>query len=307
MSMGVLLLFLLAGCAAGWLLRRLSGAIRWVQRLSRYALWALLGLMGAKLALNRGVFSRDLGLFAWAIGSSLLLALAYFGVFGLLRILGLGAASQDTPSPATRAPRGSGALSAVGLNAGWVLLGALTLILLPRAWSLTLPIAAAADLLLGLLILLIGFDLGAELHRLDLRQLGLPILVAPFLNIAFTLGCGLIYAKLRGLPAREGLLLYAGLGWYSLAPVLIAGQGLVVLSALAFIHNIFRELLAILTAPLAARLSPYLPIYLGGATTMDVMLPFVQRYAGRSYTLASFFSGLVCSLAVAPLVRLLLR
>ncbi|MBP1626483.1 MAG: rane protein [Holophagaceae bacterium] len=305
--MGVLLLFLLVGCAAGWCLRGSQTSIRLVQRLTRYALWTLLGLMGGKLALNRELFSKDLGLFAWAVGSSLLLALAYFAAFGLLRLLGLGRSQR--PQEVVEAPRthSGSALAAVGINAGCVLLGCLVILLLPGGMARALPLGPAAEHLLQLLILLIGFDLGAELHRLDLRQLGLPILVAPFLNIAFSLGCGLLYARLRGLPAREGLLLYAGLGWYSLAPVLIAGQGLLILSVMAFIHNIFRELLAILTAPLAARLSPYLPIYLGGATTMDVMLPFVQRYAGRAYTLASFFSGLVCSLAVAPLVRLLLR
>jgi len=39
---------------------------------------------------------------------------------------------------------------------------------------------------------------------------------------------------------------------------------------------------------------------------MDVMLPFVQRYSGRTYTLVAFYSGIVCSLAVIPLVRILL-
>jgi len=38
---------------------------------------------------------------------------------------------------------------------------------------------------------------------------------------------------------------------------------------------------------------------------MDVMLPFVQRYCGRQYTLVSFYSGVICSLAVIPLVRLI--
>ena len=98
----------------------------------------------------------------------------------------------------------------------------------------------------------------------------------------------------------------AGLGWYSLSSVLIAERGLLLLSILAFLHNVFRELFSILAAPLAARRSPYLPIFLGGATSMDVMLPFVQRYCGREYTLVSFYSGVVCSLAVIPLVRLLL-
>jgi len=94
----------------------------------------------------------------------------------------------------------------------------------------------------------------------------------------------------------------SGMGWYSLSSVMLAERGMAALSALAFVHNVARELLAMLTAPLAARVAPMLPVYLGGATSMDIMLPFVQRHSGAACTLASFYSGAVCSLAVAPLV-----
>jgi uncharacterized membrane protein YbjE (DUF340 family) len=135
----------------------------------------------------------------------------------------------------------------------------------------------------------------------------LPLLLVPFVNILLSLACGLLFSALRSLPARTGLLLYSGFGWYSLSSVLIAEHGLVLVALLAFIHNVTRELLAILTAPFAARINPYLPVYLGGATSMDVMLPFVQRYSGRAYTLVSFYSGMVCSLAVIPLVQMFMR
>jgi uncharacterized membrane protein YbjE (DUF340 family) len=116
---------------------------------------------------------------------------------------------------------------------------------------------------------------------------------------------GLIIGLVMGMGAREGALLTAGMGWYSLSSVLLAEQGMMLLSILAFIHNVFRELFAILCAPFAAKVSPMLPVYLGGATSMDVMLPFVQRYCGKEYTLVSFYSGVVCSLSVMPLVKII--
>jgi uncharacterized membrane protein YbjE (DUF340 family) len=189
---------------------------------------------------------------------------------------------------------------------GWIALGAAGFMLLPARTAAALPLDALADWMLRALALVIGFDLGADFHRLNLRDLPLPLLLMPLANIALSLGCGALFSVLRGMPLREGLLLFSGMGWYSLSSVLIAQKGLVVMSLLAFIHNVFRELFAILTAPLAARISPYLPIHIGGATSMDVMLPFVQRYSGRTYTLVSFYSGIVCSLAVIPLVRILL-
>nr|WP_320133199.1 lysine exporter LysO family protein [uncultured Holophaga sp.] len=305
MSMGILLLFLLAGGVSGWLLRERSGFLTRVRTLTQYCLWALLFLMGARLAQARAVFSREPQVLLWAVGSTLLLALVMATIFSLLRVLGLVSGRGPAAEGPTSA-HGSHPFRTVLVNGAWLAGGWIALLLAVRVSGSSPSLTAATTGLLDLLLLLIGFDLGAESHRLEWRDLGPSALAAPFLNILLSLLCGMLFARLRGMPLREGLLLYSGLGWYSLAPVMIASHGLALLSALAFIHNLFRELVAILTAPLAARLSPHLPIYLGGATTMDVMLPFVQRYSGRNCTLASFFSGLVCSLAVAPLVRLFL-
>lgn len=306
MNLIVLLLVILLGAAAGWAAR---DRVRWIELsrvLTRYALGALLCIMGSKLALNRGLFAQDLSVFFAAIGSSLLLGLLYFGAFLLFRALvpSRGSRAEATlEGPATVG--GGHEVMAVALNAGWIAAGFLVFLLLPDRLGKALPIDALADWLLRALLLFIGFDLGAELHRLDLRKLAPHLILVPFVNILFTLACGALFGLLTRHGVRHGLLLYAGLGWYSLSSVLLAERGLVLLSILAFIHNVFRELLAILCAPLAAKVSPYLPVYLGGATAMDVMLPFVQRYSGREYTLVSFYSGVVCSLAVIPLVRLI--
>lgn len=303
MNLTVLLLVLLAGGLCGWLARARDRWIAWNRDLTRYSLWALLGFMGSKLALNRALFARDLGVFFSAIGSSLLLTALFFAAFLLARPFLKPRARVE--AEAGKAEHGGHELAAVALNGGWIAGGFLLMLLLPAPWAARLPVDAGADWLLRLLLLAIGFDLGAELHRLDLRKLAPHLLLVPLLNIAFSLGAGLIFGLLSRHGARNGMLLSSGLGWYSLSSVLLAERGLVLLSILAFIHNVFRELLAILCAPLAARINPYLPVYLGGATAMDVMLPFVQRYSGREYTLVSFYSGVVCSLAVLPLVRLI--
>jgi uncharacterized membrane protein YbjE (DUF340 family) len=305
MNLLALLLVLIFGALAGYGLRLNPGAIAFNRAATRYAIGSLLLFMGSKLAQHRALLGRDLGLLVAAVGSALLLVAVYFLVFYLAGLL--------FPDHARARAEGSGPaqdggheLAAVLWNSGWIAAGFLLFVFLPPRISHAIPVDAAADWILRVLLVVIGFDLGAEFHRLSFRSLPLPLLLLPFLNIALTLGCGLLFSALRGAPPRQGMLLYAGLGWYSLSSVLIAQHGLALVALLAFIHNVFRELLAILTAPLAARVSPYLPIALGGATAMDVMLPFVQRYAGRTYTLISFYSGVVCSLAVIPLVRILL-
>jgi uncharacterized membrane protein YbjE (DUF340 family) len=304
MNILVLTLFLGAGGLAGFLLRRSPRALALARIVTRVALGALLFLMGAKLALNRALLARDPGALVSAVLSAVLLLLLYFGAFWLWsRVRPAPRPAPSADEPAVRAP---GELGAVLSNAGWVLAGFLVCLWLPGRVTAALPMEALGGGILDLLLCCIGFDLGAELDKLHLRNLAPHLLLVPFVNIALTLLCALAYSLLKGIPPREGMLVYAGLGWYSLSSVLIAGRGFVVLGLLAFIHNVFRELLAILTAPLAARISPYLPVYLGGATAMDVMLPFVQRSSGRAYTLVSFYSGVICSLAVIPLVNLLL-
>lgn len=310
MNILALLAVLAFGVVAGWLARGQRRAIHWNRFLTRYAIWTLLFFMGSKLALNRSLFAKDLKVFFIAVASSLLMLLLY--VLGFLGWAWLrrgrkgspGASGEILPEEGTE-DSGGHELSAVALNSGWILAGFLLFLWLPPAAAARVPVEALSDWLLRLLLVSIGFELGVDLHKLDLRKMALPLLLLPFFNVLFSLGCGLIFSLFTRLTLKESLLLYSGMGWYSLSSVLIAGQGMALLAILAFIHNVFRELLTILSVPFVARISPYLPIYLGGATTMDVTLPFIQKYCGREYTLAAFYSGVICSLAVIPLVRLI--
>ncbi len=304
MSILLLLGVLLLGLGAGWLLRDRPRIVELNRHGVRLSLWLLLGVMGAKLGENRALFAKDLSVFFVAIASSLLVLVVFSGIFWLaMRLMKAKAASHVEAQDGSE--DGGHELSAVALNGGCILGGFLLFVFLPASVSSRLPLEALSDWTLRALLLFIGFDLGVELHRLDLRKLPPVLLLVPFVNMALSLGVGLLMSSFTRLNPREGMLLTAGLGWYSLSSVLLAERGMVLLSILAFIHNVFRELLAILSAPLAARISPYLPVYLGGATSMDVMLPFVQRYCGREYTLVSFYSGVICSLAVIPLVKLI--
>jgi uncharacterized membrane protein YbjE (DUF340 family) len=310
MNLLALLVVLALGVALGWFARTRTRAIRINRILTRYALWALLFFMGTKLAINRGLFAKDLKVFFLAIGSSLLMLALYAVGFMLWMWLRHGrkakAEGADAPELEASEPGGGHELGAVALNSGWILAGFLAFLWLPAAAVARVPVDAVGDWLLRLLLISIGFELGVDLHKLDLRKMALPMILVPFANILFSLGCGLIFSLFTRLSVKESLLLYSGLGWYSLSSVLIAGRGMALLAILAFIHNVFRELLTILSMPFAARISPYLPVYLGGATTMDVTLPFIQKYCGREYTLVAFYSGVICSLAVIPLVRMIL-
>jgi len=296
---------LAVGAALGFIFRKYQALAAVCRHLAHASIWGLLVAMGAKLAQNRSLFANDLGALFVAVGSAAALTVVFVLVFWLAGGRKKYAAATGQPEKAEEPTGKLRELFSVAANGGCIIIGFVALLLLPQARMEIFPLEPIIDWLLMALLFFVGFGLGRELKSLNFALLPPMLLLAPFLNMALSLAFGFLYGLFFGMGPRQGALLTAGMGWYSLSSVLLAERGLVVLSVLSFIHNVFRELFAILLAPVAARISPLLPIYLGGATSGDVMLPFVQKYCGKEYTLVSFYSGIVCSVAVMPLVKAL--
>ncbi len=163
-----------------------------------------------------------------------------------------------------------------------------------------------AEKILFALLFFIGIDLGINFFKLKSQKLKIDHLFLPFESILITFFSSFIFSFIFSKKIIESMLIYGGLGWYSLSSVLISVKGFSVIAILSFIHNVVRELIAIISAPIVSKLDPKLPILLGGATSMDVMLPFVQKYCGYYYTLASFFTGAICSISVSFIINSLL-
>jgi len=168
------------------------------------------------------------------------------------------------------------------------------------------PVTSAA---LGVLLFGIGIGIGynrrawSELRRLGLGVLGLPLAVAVG-SIAGALGAGWG----MGLPLNEASAIGAGFGWYSLSGVLLTQLAGASVGALAFLTNVLRELLAVLTMPFLARyLGRAAAVAAGGATSMDSTLLVVVRAAGDEAALLAFTSGAVLTALVPVLVPLLIR
>ncbi|MDD2281960.1 MAG: lysine exporter LysO family protein [Eubacteriales bacterium] len=172
-----------------------------------------------------------------------------------------------------------------------------------------LPILTeAATWVLGLLLLGVGLDLGgASQVFASLRKLGLAIIFIPIGIVAGSILGGVFTALIWDLPWQEGAAVASGFGWYSLSSVLISEIHSPLLGALAFLSNVFRELIAVIITPLVARwLGPVPAVAPAGATAMDVLLPIISRGAGREYAPLAFFTGAVLSLAVPVFVNLFL-
>lgn len=165
-----------------------------------------------------------------------------------------------------------------------------------------------SSLALAILLFGVGIELGRNKEIWQrLWQTGWKIVLVPAAVIAGTLIGSAIIGLLLEMPMNESTAVGAGFGWYSLSAGLIAKIYNVELGTIAFLANVFRELIAVMTIPFLARyFGGYLPIGPGGATTMDTTLPIINRMCGQEVALVAFISGAILSILVPVLVPLLI-
>ncbi len=161
---------------------------------------------------------------------------------------------------------------------------------------------------LCLLLIFIGLDLGLDGTVIDnFKKVGLRILVFPAVVMVGTLVGAAACSLFMELSLKECLAIGAGFGWYTLAPGIIMENGYVTASAVAFLHNVMRELFSIIFIPLAARKIGYIETTgMPGAAAMDVCLPIVEKSTRSDIAVYSFVSGVILSTAVPILVPLII-
>ena len=156
---------------------------------------------------------------------------------------------------------------------------------------------------LYLLLFMVGMDMGKQgTFVSDIKTAGFQVLLVPVVvcagSLLFAAAAGLILP----LGVKDSMAAASGLGWYSLAPTLLAPYSLSV-SAVAFLSNVMREIFSILAIPLVAMYIGYEECAsLQGDAAMDTVLPVVVGATHERITIYSFTSGVVLSLAVPILV-----
>ena len=128
------------------------------------------------------------------------------------------------------------------------------------------------------------------------------LLLVPVAVCAGSLAFAALAGLVLPLGVKDSMAAASGLGWYSLAPTLLAPYSLSV-SAVAFLSNVMREIFAIITIPIVAKyVGDVECASLPGAAAMDTVLPVVVGATHERITIYSFTSGVVLSLAVPLLV-----
>jgi uncharacterized membrane protein YbjE (DUF340 family) len=162
------------------------------------------------------------------------------------------------------------------------------------------------DSMLYLMLFLIGFDLGTS--RAGLKTMLKPdryLIIVPAGTIVGTIFGGFICSFFINLSAMDSMAVASGFGWYSFSAVILAKVKGAELGIIALLSNIMREALTIACVPFIAKyFGQYAAIAPGGATTMDISLPIIEKFAGRRAAIIGFVQGIVLTALIPFMIQL---
>lgn len=167
-------------------------------------------------------------------------------------------------------------------------------------------IGAISNIALNLTILSVGIDVGSNKAIIkDLKKIGAKAFLIPLSIIAGSFIGGIITSFIYHLPIKSSLSIASGFGWYSLSGVMVTNLDGAQIGTIAFLSNIFRELISLLLIPIiASKLNYYTAIAPAGATSMDTTLPLISEVTSPEITVVSFFNGVVLSSLVPIFITL---
>ena len=301
--MYTVILWMLAGIAAGYFLRRWR--TDWPGHAVNILIWGLLFLLGIEVGAN-GELMRSLptlGLEAalLAAGGTLGSAVAARALWTKLagKAKGRPDAGRTEEGSTARALRGSGII--VGFFIAGVCAGLFDWT--PRA----LMTGEVSFYTLCALMGCVGMSIGHSPETLrSFRSLNPRLAWLPVLTVVGTwAGSAAAGLALDHRSLADCLAVGSGFGYYSLSGIFITEYRGAELGTVALLANIVRELITLLAAPLLVRWFGRLaPIAAGGATTADTTLPVITQTSGRDLAVVSIFHGFVVDFSVPFLVTL---
>ena len=184
--------------------------------------------------------------------------------------------------------------------------------------SVSVDTHRASVYVLYLLMLLLGISLGCSR---DPKQIVASLRPDALLLPLATVGGTLLFSAMGGFllsrwTALDCMAVGSGFAYYSVSSILIteiksASLGVQVateLGTIALLSNIFREMAALLCAPLFRRYFGYLaPISAAGIGSADISLPAIARYSGPDAIPLAIIHGLLIEISMPFFVSLFCR
>lgn len=165
--------------------------------------------------------------------------------------------------------------------------------------------------LISSILFIVLFIIGRQLRlqNMSLRHILLNKtgVIVSILIVISSLISGIIGAWILKLPLRNGLMLSASFGWYSLSGILNTSLLDQTFGTAAFFIDFLRELIAIILLPLIGRLSPAASVGYCGSTAMDFSLPIIKEILDEQIVPVAISSGMILSTLVPFLLPLLAK
>ena len=147
----------------------------------------------------------------------------------------------------------------------------------------------------------VGLSVGNDPQTLkNFRSLNPRLVFLPIMTILGTLaGSAAVSLILTHRSITDCLAVGSGFGYYSLSSIFITEYKGAELGTIALLANIFREMMALLGAPLIRKYFGKLaPISAAGVNSMDVLLPSITQYSGKD----AIFHGILIDMSVPVFV-----
>lgn len=283
------------------------------EKLTLVATALLIFSMGVLLA-GRDSFLEELGAVGWASVLFCLVPVAFStaAVYGLTNLF-LSDIARRPPGPRVAAAQGGGAPGEPASRGEAVMIAAAVgALALGVAYGLAgVPLAPVdfvadhSDAVLFALMFLVGISVGGSRGLLGkLRQYHVRVLIIPAGIVIGSVAGGLVCAPLAGMSLPEGAAVASGLGWYSLAGVMMTDIAGAQVGSITFLANLLRELVSFFSIPwIAKHLNYPTCIAPAGATSEDTTLPMLVRCTNGETVVLSVLNGVICSALVPVLIE----
>lgn len=192
-----------------------------------------------------------------------------------------------------------------------VALGSLVLGVLFGSLLLSPEAAAGMDTVMSYALILLLVSVGIEVGTnkvvfRKIREYHIKILAIPLGVAVGSISGGLLLGILLGEAPNVSAAISSGFGFYSVSAVILRELGGSKLGTLAFMANLFRELLSFVLVPLAAKyFGRYAAIAPSGSTAMDTTLPAIAKATDHETALMAVITGVVLTALTPVLVPIL--
>ena len=266
------------------------------EKLTLAATGLLIFSMGVLLA-GRDSFLEELGQVGWASILFCLVPVAFSTIAVYALIFGVVFRAEGGADARGEAVMIGVAVGALALGAAYGLSGV----------SLA-PVDLVADhseAVLYALMFFVGISVGGSRGLLGkLRQYHVRVLIIPAGIVAGSVLGGLVCAPLAGMSLPTGAAVASGLGWYSLAGVMMTDIAGAQVGSITFLANLLRELVSFFSIPwIAKHLNYPTCIAPAGATSEDTTLPMLIRCTNGETVVLSVLNGVICSALVPVLIE----